>query len=54
MQTTPAVFIAKKNSKVKLVNVVINKDKLEVYTGAIITLLKNQTHKEIKSLDDDN
>ena len=35
-------------------NVVINKDKLEVYTGAIITLLKNQTHKEIKSLDDDN
>ena len=46
--------IAKKNSKVNLVNVVINKDKLEVYTGAIVTLLKNQTHKEIKSLDDDN
>ena len=54
VQTTPAVFIAKKNSKVNLVNVVINKDKLEVYTGAIVTLLKNQTHKEIKSLDDDN
>lgn len=54
VQTTPAVFIAQKNPKLKLVNVVVNKDKLEVYTGSIITFLKNQKHKEIKEETEDN
>ena len=54
VQTTPAVFIVQKNPNLKLVNVVVNKDKLEVYTGSIITFLKNQKHKEIKEEIEDN
>lgn len=48
VQTTSAIFMKEKNANLKLVNIVINEEKLEHYTGSIITILKNQKHKEIK------
>lgn len=44
---TNASYVYEKNKKSKIINVSVNEDKTERYTGTIITFMMNQTHTEV-------
>ena len=46
LQCSSAAFIKEKNKKCNIVNVALDKDKVERYTGTIITYIMSQTHTD--------
>lgn len=48
VSATNASYVYEKNPDCNIINVALNEERLERYTGTILTFLLNQEHTEIK------
>ncbi len=44
---TNASYVYELNKKASIINVTVNEERMERYTGTIITFMMNQTHTEV-------